>query len=210
MASSHLPISAHVRLTQLRRLKELRGTKDGLNAQQRAASDVVFSTKGRGGLNRLRVQAIGEMVEAGYLNEEVFMVLADPESPYSVLIEGLENVHDTVRAIIREAKAERKEKGKEQARDEYVQRLRRLIDATWAALAEGGDVSHQKNLLDFIDRCNKSIAEAMGIQYTRAGRKTTQHPAPEEQPEDEEETPAGDDTPNWEKEEGYQVDESND
>lgn len=205
MASSHLPISAHVRLTQLRRLKELWDSKDGLSAQQRAAADVVFSTKGRGGLNRLRVQAIGEMVEAGYLSEEIFMVLADPESPYSVLIEGLENVHNTVRDIIREAKAERKEKGKEAARDEYVQRLRRLIDATWAALAEGGDVSHQKNLLDFIDRCNKAIAEAMGIQYTRAGRKSTRHP--EEQSEDEE-APAGSDDPKWEEE--FEADESDD
>jgi hypothetical protein len=151
------------------------------------------------------------MVVAGYLSEEIFMALADPESPYSILIEGLGNVHDTVRVIIREVKEERGKKGSEAARDEYIQRLHRLIDATWITLDEVG-AAHHKSLLDAIDGWNRAIAEAEGIRLVRAGRGSTKQPPvePEKQSEDEEKAPAGEngDDPKWE--EVFEADEDHD
>jgi hypothetical protein len=207
MAKSHLPISTYARLETLRRLKVLRES-DGLTVEQRAASDVVFATGGPGGLNRLRGQAIEEMIAAGYLSEEIYMALADPESPYSILVEGLKNVHDTVRAIIREARAARQKKPQERARIEYIQHLHRLRDAAWAALDEGG-MSHTKNLLESIEKYGQAIAEAENIRVVRAGRGHTKQ-EPEAQPEDEEETPVGgeENDPKWEEE--FHADESND
>ena len=207
-ALPHLPISAYVRLNQLRRLKELRDDGDRLSAQQKAMSDQVFNGPS---LNRLRSQALEEMVAAGYIDEEIRMVLADPESPYSILIEGLkpEALSETIRAVLRKIRSEQKGKGPEQGRNEHIQRLHRLIDATWFTVAEAG-AAHHKSLLDFIDQCGRAIAEAEGIQYTRAGRKTTQHATPEEQPE-EKDTPSGEpaeEDPNWEEE--FRTDESND
>lgn len=200
---SHLPINAHVRLNQLRRLKTLRDSKDGLSTGQRAAADVVFAVAGPGGLNKLRGQAIAELVAAGYLLEEIMMMLADPESPYSILIEGLkpEALHDTIRAIIRDAKAERRKRGTAQARDDYVQRLHRLIDATWATLDDVG-AAHHKSLLDSIDGWNQAIADAEGIRFTRAGRGSIKRTEPEEEQSENKEAPAGneEDNPNWEEE----------
>jgi hypothetical protein len=209
MTKSHLPISAYARLETLRRLKVLREAK-GLSDGQDAAADVVFASKGPGGLNRLRGQAIAELVASGYLLEEIMMVLADPESPYSILIEGLkpESIHDTIRAIVRDTKAARKKQGETAARSDYVQHLHRLRDAAWAALDESG-VSHTKNLLDSIEKYGQAIAEAENIRIVRAGRGSTKQTEPEEQSEDEEETPAGDtDNPKWEEE--YPTDEDHD
>ena len=205
MAKSYLPISSYVRLTQLRRLKELRASKDSLSTEQRAAADHVFNSSS---LDVLRRQAIEEMVAAGYLNEEIYMVLADPDAPYSILIEGLENVHDTIRAVIRKIRAERRKKGQAQSRDEHVQRLHRLVDATWVTFDDVG-TAHHKGLLDFIDQCGRAIAEAEGIRYTRAGRGSTKQPEePEAQSEDKKDSSAHskETVPGWE--EDFEADDS--
>ncbi len=205
---SHLPISAHVRLNQLRRLKQLREQTDGLTAQQRSLADRVF---GGASLDVLRRQAIEELVASGYLDEEIKMTLADPESPYSILIEGLkpEAIPDTLRSVIRKIRTAKKTRSAEQARDEYVQTQRRLIDATWVTLDEAG-AAHHKSLLEFIDERSRAAAEAEGIVFTRAGRSSTKRPEPEEQPEEEEDAPVGDDDskPNWEEE--FTPDETDD
>lgn len=210
MVKTHLPISAYVRLNQLRRLKELRDSKDALSVEQRAAADVVFAAAS---LDKLRGQAIEEMVAAGYLNEEIMMALADPMSPYSILIESLkpESIHDTIRAVIRKAKSDRTKRGAEANRDEYVQTQRRLIDATWATLSEAG-AAHHKSLLDFIDERSRAVAEAEGIRFTRAGRGNTKRaetePEAEGQPKGEEAPVINEqEDPKWEEE--FKADEGN-
>ncbi len=215
MAKSHLPISSYDRLNQLRRIKQLydgtvdedaKGATELTPAQKVMAKQVLGSRS----IDVLRYQALREMVALGYLDEEIKMMLADPESPYSILIEGLklDNLSETIRAVLRKVKADRKNGSEAQARDEFVQQQRRLVEATWVTLSEAG-AAHHKSLLEFIDDRSRAIAEAEGIVFTRAGRSTTKHSSPEEQPEPEEE-PAGDEAadPKWEEE--YHADESND
>ena len=125
---SHLPISSYARLNQLRRLKELHTATladDGSDAPtltpaQKVMADQVF---GSASLDTLRRQAIREMVSSGYLDEEIKMMLADPESPYSILIEGLkpESIPDTIRAVIRKVKKNLKDEGQGQAIADYIQ-----------------------------------------------------------------------------------------
>lgn len=205
MAKSHLPISSYARLNQLRRLKELYETNDGMTPAQRVMAGQVLGSRS---IDVLRYQALSEMVASGYLDEEIKMMLADPESPYSILIEGLkiDNLPETIRAVLRKVKADRKKGGEAMARDEFVQQQRRLIEATWVTMAEAG-AAHHKSLLEFIDNRSRAIAEAEGIVFTRAGRSSIKT-SPEEQPEPEEE-PAGEASdPKWEEE--YHADENHD
>ena len=215
MAKSHLPISSYARLNQLRRLKELyegtvhadvKGAKE-LTAAQKAMAKQVFGSRS---LDVLRYQALREMVESGYLDEEIKMMLADPDAPYSILIEGLkpESISETIRAVLRKVKADCKKRSETQDRNDYIQRLHRLIEATWVTLEDAG-ASHHKSLLDAIANWNQAIAEAEGIVFNRAGRTNVkQPPAEEKQPEPEsEDEPAGEDIePNWDEE--YHADES--
>ena len=214
MAKSHLPISSYTRLNQLRRLKKLyegtvdkdaNGAKDLTPAQKVMANQVLGSHS----IDVLRYQALSEMVASGYLDEEIKMMLADPDSPYSILIEGLklDNLSETIRAVLRKVKEDRKKGGETQARNEFIQHQRRLIDATYVTLDEAG-AAHHKSLLEFIDGRIRLIAEAEGISFNRAGRSSIKT-APEEQSEPEEE-PAGDEAedPKWDEE--YHADESND
>ncbi len=212
MAKSHLPISSYARLNQLRRLKQLyegtvpadaKGAKELTDAQKAMAGQVLGSRS----LDVLRYQAISEMVASGYLDEEIKMMLADPDAPYSILIEGLkpDRLAETIRAILRKVKKDQAEGGSEQARDHYVQQQLRLIDATWVTLEEAG-AAHHKSLLEFIDERTRAVAEARGGVFKRAGRTSPKQPAPEEQPEPEEEESADKQDPNWEEE--YKVDAS--
>ncbi len=213
MVKSHLPISSYARLNQLRRLKQLyegtvdpdaTGAKELTPAQKAMARQVLGSRS----LDVLRYQAISEMVASGYLDEEIKMMLADPDAPYSILIEGLkpDRLAETIRAVLRKVKADRSKGGQEQARNDFIQQQRRLIDATWVTLEEAG-AAHHKSLLEFIDNRTRAVAETEGIVFNRAGRTNVKKAAPEEQPESEEEKPAGEETnPNWEEE--YPTDES--
>lgn len=212
MANSHLPISSYARLNQLRRLKELyegtvdadaKGAKTLTDAQRAMASQVLGSRS----LDVMRYQAISEMVASGYTDEEIKMMLADPDSPYSILIEGLkpDRLAETLRAVLRKVKKDRKKGGPEQVRNEYIQHLHRLIDATWVTLEYAG-AAHHKSLLDAISVWNQSIAEAEGIVFNRAGRTSVKKLAPEERPEPEEESADEAQDPKWEEE--YKADES--
>ena len=214
MAKSHLPISSYARLNQLRRLKGLyegtvdadaKGAKELTPAQKVMAKQVLGSRS----IDVLRYQALSEMVASGYLDEEIKMMLADPESPYSILIEGLklENLSETIRSVLRKVKADRKKGSETQARNEFIQQQRRLIEATYVTLEEAG-AAHHKSLLEFIDGRSRLIAEAEGVVLNRAGRISTKRPETEEQPEPEEEPAGEEDDPKWEEE--YRADESND
>ncbi len=214
MDKSHLPISSYARLNQLRRLKELydgtvdpeaKGAKELTDSQRAMAKQVLGSRS----LDVLRYQAISEMVSSGYLDEEIKMMLADPDAPYSILIEGLkpDRLAETIRAVLRKVKADRSKGGHEQARNDFIQQQRRLIDATWVTLEEAG-AAHHRSLLEFIDERTRAVAEAEGIVFNRAGRTSVKTPSPEEQPDEpEEEQPAGEDQdPKWDEE--YKSDES--
>lgn len=213
MIKSHLPISAYARLNQLRRLKQLydgtvdpesTGAKELTDAQKAMARQVLGSRS----LDVLRYQAISEMVASGYLDEEIKMMLADPDSPYSILIEGLKPdcIAETIRAVLRKVKKDRDKGGQEQARNDFIQQQRRLIDATWVTLEEAG-AAHHKSLLEFIDDRTRAVAEADGIVFNRAGRTNIKKAAPEEQPDEPQKEPAGEDVnPNWDEE--YKVDAS--
>ncbi len=215
MTKSHLPISSYARLNQLRRIKELyagtvspdsKGAKTMTDAQKAMARQVLGSRS----LDVFRYQAIYEMVASGYIDEEIKMMLADPDSPYSILIEGLkpDRLGETLRAVLRKVKKDREKGGSVQARDDFIKQQRRLIDATWVTLEEAG-AAHHKSLLEFIDERTRAVAEAEGIVFNRAGRTNVkQPPAEEKQPEPEsEDEPAGEDIePNWDEE--YHVDES--
>lgn len=207
MVTTYLPISAHVRLTQLQHLKNLLTDKKGLTPQQEVLANQVFHHKS---LSVLRRQALTELVAGGYLDEEIKLVLADPESPYSILIENLKptNLSATLRDILQEIRLERRNCSTEMARDEYVRTNRRVIDATWATLAEASTPNH-KVLLDIITDRSRSIAEAEGIVFTRAGRSRTKQ-SEDKQPDNTEKSPAGNDEsdPRWEEE--YKTDESTD
>ena len=214
MVKSHLPISSYDRLNQLRRIKELyAGTvdKDVKGATELTPAQKVMAKQvlGSRSIDVLRYQALREMKASGYLDEEIKMVLADPDSPYSILIEGLklENLSETIRAVLRKVKTDRKNGSETQARNEFIQQQRRLIEATWVTLSEAG-AAHHKSLLEFIDGRSRLIAEAEGISFNRAGRSSIKTLPEEEQPEPEEE-PAGDEAedPKWEEE--YHADESN-
>lgn len=214
MAKSHLPISSYARLNQLRRLKQLyegtvdpeaKGAKELTDSQRAMARQVLGSRS----LDVLRYQAISEMVGSGYLDEEIKMMLADPDAPYSILIEGLkpDRLAETIRAVLRKVKADRDKGGPEKVRNDFIQQQRRLIDATWVTLEEAG-AAHHKSLLEFIDDRTRAVAEAEGIVFNRAGRTNIKSAPPEEQPDEpEEEQPAGEDQdPHWDEE--YKADES--
>ncbi len=214
MVKSHLPISSYARLNQLRRLKQLyEGTVD---ADAKGATELTPAQKvmakqvlGSRSIDVLRYQALSEMVASGYLDEEIKMMLADPDSPYSILIEGLklENLSETIRSVLRKVKADRKKGGETQARNEFIQHQRRLIEATYVTLEEAG-AAHHKSLLEFIDGRSRLIAEAEGVVFVRAGHSSTKRPESEEQPEPEEEPAGKEDDPKWEEE--YHADESHD
>ncbi len=212
MAKSHLPISSYARLNQLRRLQQLytgtvpedaKGAKTLTDAQKAMASQVLGSRS----LDVLRYQAISEMVASGYLDEEIKMMLADPDAPYSILIEGLkpDRLAETLRAVLRKVKRDQQDDSAEQARDHYIKQQLRLIDATWVTLENAG-AAHHKSLLEFIDERARAVAEARGGVFKRAGRTSTKKPTPEEQPEPEEESADEASDPKWEEE--YKVDES--
>ncbi len=178
MVKSHLPISSYARLNQLRRIKELyAGTvdKDVKGATELTPAQKVMAKQvlGSRSIDVLRYQALREMKASGYLDEEIKMVLADPDSPYSILIEGLklENLSETIRAVLRKVKTDRKNGSETQARNEFIQQQRRLIEATWVTLSEAG-AAHHKSLLEFIDGRSRLIAEAEGISFNRAGRSS--------------------------------------
>ncbi len=170
MVTTYLPISAHVRLTILADLRKKQQANE-LTEVQVVVADEVFSKEQ---LAKMRVQALREMVAAGYTTQEIKMVFANPDSPYSVLIEALEpkNVIGTITEAINGIKKEQKQNPAKAAIDEYVQGNRRLRDATYATLADAG-ASHHKQLLDFINQRNQDIAEALGIRVVRAGRAST-------------------------------------
>ena len=215
MAKSHLPISSYARLNQLRRLKQLydgtvdpeaKGAKELTDSQRAMAKQVLGSRS----LDVLRYQAISEMVSSGYLDEEIKMMLSDPDAPYSILIEGLkpDGLNETIRAVLRKVKKERGKGGPDRARNDFVQQQRRLIDATWVTLEEAG-AAHHKSLLEFIDERSRAVAEAEGISFNRAGRTSIKSTPPEEQPDEPAEEPAGEDQdPKWEEE--YKADASDD
>ena len=212
MTKSHLPISSYARLNQLRRLKQLydgnvdpeaKGAKELTDAQRAMAKQVLGSRS----LDVLRYQAISEMVASGYLDEEIKMMLCDPDAPYSLLIEGLkpDRLAETIRAVLRKVKKDHEEGGSDQARDHYIQQQLRLIDATWVTLEEAG-AAHHKSLLEFIDDRTRAVAEARGGVFKRAGRASVKQPTPEGQPKPEEELAGEDTDPNWEEE--FHADES--
>ena len=186
MVTTYLPISAHVRLTILADLRKKQQANE-LTDVQVAVADMVFSKEQ---LAKMRVQTLREMVAAGYTNQEIRMVFANPDSPYSVLIEALEpkNVIGTITEAINGIRKEQKQNLAKAAIDEYVQGNRRLRDATYATLADSG-ASHHKSLLDFINQRNQDIAEALGIRVVRAGRASTKGAGtgPEEPESDAEE-----------------------
>lgn len=170
MVTTYLPVSAHQRLTLLADLRK-KQTDNALTPVQSAVADMVFSKEQ---LAKMRVQALKEMVASGYTTQEIRMVFADPDSPYSVLIEELEpkNVIGTLTEAINAIRKEQKQDQTAAAINEYVQGNRRLRDATYATLADSG-AAHHKSLLDFINQRNQDIADALGIRVVRAGRAST-------------------------------------
>lgn len=170
MVTTYLPISAHQRLTLMADLRKKQG-EGGLSDVQASLAGMVFSTES---LAKMRKQALREMVAAGYTNQEVRMVFANPDSPYSILIEALkpETVIRTIKQGLDDTRKEQKRGGMQAALDEYIQTKRRLIDATWATLADSG-AAHHKQLLDFINSCSQDIADALNIRVVRAGRAST-------------------------------------
>lgn len=198
---SHLPISARVRLDQLKRLKELREA-DGLTEAQQVMADHILSSAS---INIFRRQVIEEMVASGYIDEEIKLAFADPDSPYSILIEGLksDNLNSIFQQAIRNVKQSRRKLGQNQFRKEFIQQQYRLMDATWEALASAG-ASHHKSLLEFANDRSEAIAEAQGVRFMRGGRATTKQ-GQEEEPEDSQPTDEPDavtdtDKPDWEEE----------
>lgn len=184
MVTTYLPINAHQRLTLLASLRKKQADK-GLTDVQAAVAEMVFSTEQ---LAKMRVQALREMVASGYTTQEIRMVFADPDSPYSVLIEALkpETVIGTITEAINGLRKEQNRGGAQAALDEYIRANRRLRDATYATLADSG-ASHHKQLLDFINQRNQDIADALGIRVTRAGRASTKGAGTEpEEPEPDE------------------------
>ncbi len=186
MVTTYLPISAHLRLTILADLRKKQQNNE-LTDVQVAVADKVFTAEQ---LAKMRVQALREMVASGYTNQEIMMVFANPDSPYSVLIEALEPKH-VIGTITEAINGLRKEQNRDNTRaslGEYIQANRRLRDATYATLADSG-ASHHKQLLDFINQRNQDIAEALGIRVVRAGRASTKKVAeagPEEPDADKE------------------------
>jgi len=170
MVTTYLPISAHARLTLMAKLRKNQ-TDNALSDVQASLADMVFSTIS---LAKMRKQALREMVAAGYTNQEIRMVFADPDSPYSILIEALEPklVTRTIKQGLDDTRKEQNRADTKAALDEYIQTKRRLIDATWATLADSG-AAHHKSLLDFINQCSQDVAEALNIRVVRAGRAST-------------------------------------
>ncbi len=204
---SHLPISACVRLDQLRRLKELSET-DGLTEVQKVMAKHLLSSAS---LNIFRRQVIEEMVASGYLDEEIKLAFVDPDSPYSILLEGLkpDNLNSTFQQAIRIVKRDRRKLGQEQYRQEFIQQQYRLMDATWEALGNAGGVQ-RKALLEFANDRSQAIAEAHGVRFLRAGRASTKQEK-EEEPEEQQPTGESDapaEEPDWGEE--FVPDESSD
>lgn len=181
MVTTYLPISAHARLTLMASLRKHQ-TDNELSDVQASLAGMVFSTES---LAKMRKQALREMVAAGYTNQEIRMVFADPDSPYSILIEALrpDTITRTIKQGLDDTRKEQKRASTQAALDEYVQTKRRLIDATWATLADSG-AAHHKSLLDFINSCSQDVADALNIRVVRAGRASTKKVAEESGPEE--------------------------
>lgn len=198
---SHLPISARVRLDQLKRLKET-NEADGLTEVQKVMADHLLSSAS---LNVFRRQVIEEMVASGYIDEEIKLAFSDPDSPYSILLEGLKanNLNAIFQQAIRHVKQARRKLGQDQYRQEFIQQQYRLMDATFEALASA-DAGHHKALLEFANDRSEALAVANGVRFLRGGRATTKQGKDEEtednQPTSEPDAPADTDTPDWDKE----------
>lgn len=200
---SHLPISARVRLDQLKRLKET-SEADGLTEVQKVMADHLLSSAS---LNVFRRQVIEEMVASGYIDEEIKLAFSDPDSPYSILLEGLkaDHLNSIFQQAIRHVKKARRKLGQDQYRQEFIQQQYRLMDATFEALASA-DAGHHKVLLEFANDRSEALAVANGVRFLRGGRATTKQGKDEEtednQPTSEPDAPADTDTdtPDWDKE----------
>ena len=205
MAKSHLPISPYVRLEAIQRLAEL---VDGgtMSVEQKVLAGKVFSAPA---LDAFRTQAIKEMVAAGYMNEEIYLIFANPESPYSILIRGLspKKVGIRLSIIITKARRDLEKAGKEAVRQSYIHTQQRLEDAAWETIAQAG-ASHHKGLMEFIDSRSAAIAEAEGVRFQHAGRPASTKQTGTETKEDlgrmqkeavQETEPEADD-PGWEEE----------
>ena len=211
MSKTHLPISPYQRLEMIKRLAE---RMEGLTEQQKALADRVFSAPA---LDALRTQAVKEMVAAGYMNEEIYLVFADPDSPYNILVRGLstKNVTGRMSIIITKARKIMTKEGKEAIRQEYIHTQTRLRDAAWDTIGQAG-ASHHKGLMEFIDSRSAAIAEAEGVRFQHAGRPSSTKQTGTETKEDlnrmqqevEEGKSTDVDDPGWEEE--FKRDETQD
>ncbi len=213
MAKTNLPISPYQRLEMIKRLAE-RVDSNTLTDQQKSLTDRVFSAPA---LDAFRTQAIKEMVAAGYMNEEIYLTFADPDSPYNILVRGLstKNAAGRISVIIIKARKILTKEGKDAIRQAYIHTQQRLMDSAWDTIGQAG-ASHHKGLMEFIDSRSSAIAEAEGVRFQHAGRPSSTKQTGTDSKEDlermkqevEQEASTGVDDPGWEEE--FKRDETQD
>lgn len=125
-------------------------------------------------MQRLRLVAIAGMVTAGYLDEEIFLQMADPMSQYHILLRHMnQQVTSRLKSEIVAIRAAREVMGDRAYQEDYLRSRQRLLQSVWSAI-ELADANHKRPLIEIAENITNDIAENQGVIHKRAGRKSTQ------------------------------------
>ncbi len=122
-------------------------------------------------IQRLRLSAIAGMVASGYMDDEIFLQLADPASQYHVLLRHMnQKITQRIKGEIFAIRTAREEMGEAAYKEDYLRSRQRLLEDVWGAI-NNADTARVGRLIEIAESLTVDIAENQGVVSKRAGRK---------------------------------------
>ena len=122
-------------------------------------------------IQRLRLSAIAGMVASGYMDDEIFLQLADPSSQYHVLLRHMNHrITQRIKGEIMAIRTARETMGEAAYKEDYLRSRQRLLENVWGAI-QRADSARIGRLIEIADTLSVDIAENQGVVSKRAGRK---------------------------------------
>lgn len=122
-------------------------------------------------IQRLRLSAIAGMVSSGYMDDEIFLQLADPASQYHVLLRHMnQKITQRIKGEINAIRVAREAMGEAAYKEDYLRSRQRLLEDVWGAI-QRADAARIGRLIEIADALTVDIAENQGVVQKRAGRK---------------------------------------
>ncbi len=122
-------------------------------------------------IQRLRLSAIAGMVASGYMDDEIFLQLADPASQYHVLLSHMNHrITQRIKGEIVAIRRAREVMGERAYKEDYLRSRQRLLEDVWGAIHQA-DTAKVGRLIEIAEALTVDIAENQGVVQKRAGRK---------------------------------------